>query len=169
MRKAILFLTAVLAFVAPRALADTVTFTCTRDNNNPAPGQPCLVPTPTAPNVTFPTPTLDITWNSQTVDLTLLAGWLDTDSYSWLASNNAFFIFDNSVTSGPGSVSSPVITMLPPDPSGFGLSETGDLSFKPGGGGVPMPEPGSSVLLLLGIGIALVMRKRIGQRLPQGS
>jgi hypothetical protein len=34
---------------------------------------------------------------------------------------------------------------------------------------VPAPEPSSVALMLLGVGLVFVMRKRIGQRLPQAS
>ena len=34
---------------------------------------------------------------------------------------------------------------------------------------VTTPEPSSAGLMLLGVGLVLLMRKRIGQRLPQAS
>src|SRR5271163_3246011 len=79
------------AIVAPSVRADTVTFTCTGESG----GGPCLVAVPTAPDVTFPGPTLDITWAGQTFDITLPSDWADTDSYFWGASNDFFGIGDN--------------------------------------------------------------------------
>jgi len=119
-------LTTAITIAPPRAQADAVVFTCTGDNNT---GGPCLVATPTAPNVTFPGPTLDTTWNSQTVDVTLPTAWKDTDSFSWLASNNGFFIFDDSLNGI--STYGAVTTALPPTSGGTPLSETGNLSFAP--------------------------------------
>ena len=88
MRKTMWMIFALLlgAIVAPCARADSVTFTCVATAY-----VSCPVAAPTAPNVTFPSPTLDITWDSQTVDITLLSGWLDTDSYSWFESNNSAY------------------------------------------------------------------------------
>jgi hypothetical protein len=39
------------------------------------------------------------------------------------------------------------------------------LTFTP----VTAPEPSSVTLMLAGVGLVLVMRKRIGRRLPQAS
>jgi hypothetical protein len=162
------------AIVAPCVRADTVTFTCTGDNNNGMPTPPfygpCLVAVPTAPNVTFPSPTLDITWDSQSIDIPLPVAWPDDDSYSWFASDNFFFIFNNSPMASPGSVSADAITNLPPVSSGFGLSEFGTLTFTPGSGTVAAPEPNTVTLMLIGIGLLgliMMMRKRTARGLPQ--
>ena len=49
-------------------------------------------------------------------------------------------------------------------PSGFAKTE-GTYTLTP----VGAPEPSSVALMLLGVGLVFVMRKRIGQRLPQAS
>jgi hypothetical protein len=49
------------------------------------------------------------------------------------------------------------------DPTGFVLE--GDIVTST----VATPEPSSVALMLLGVGLVFVMRKRIGQRLPQAS
>lgn len=96
------------AIVAPCARADSVTFACVATEF-----VSCTVAAPTAPDVTFPSPTLVITWDSQTFDLTLLSGWLDTDSFSWFESNEMFIISDISqplsfsVSFGPINTNSP--------------------------------------------------------------
>ena len=142
MRKALWIGTALFLFAAivtPCAKADSVTFTCTGDNNNSTgPGLgPCLEATPTAPDVTFQGPTLEISWytaaNPSPIAVKLMSTWKDTDKYSWLASNSMFFIFDDSILDSFG-VSNAADTTLP---SGAGLSETGTLMFNPGTG-VPL-------------------------------
>ena len=168
MRKAMWVILAALlvAVAAPFARADSVTFVCTNDNQNPGDGPPCLVAAPTAPDVTFSTSgtTLDITWNSQTFDITMPGDWNAPDSFGWLSSNGIFLIFDNSHPFDP-QPNVPVNDLLP----GFNnLSEQGTFSFAAG----PVtnaPEPGTSALMLLGIGLVLVMRKRITRGLQQAS
>ena len=157
MRKAMwMILTLLLgAIVAPCARADSVTFTCVATEF-----VPCVAP-PTAPDVTFPSPTLDITWDSQTFDLTLPSGWLDTDSFSWFASNNLFFINDTSLGLSPPVEAS--INTNSPDVN----DESGTLTFTPATAATP--EPGTSALMLLGIGLILLVGKRIARGLPQAT
>jgi hypothetical protein len=163
MRKSLWVISTLLLFVAivapcARSGSITVKFTCTGDNNS---GGPCLEATPTAPNVTFQGPTLEITWytaaNPSPIAVTLMSTWLATDKYSWLASNDGFFIFDDSHPFDPG-VFGAANTYLP----GFGgLSETGTLSF---GQSSATPEPSS--LLLFGtslLGLVPFRRKLFGR------
>jgi PEP-CTERM motif len=180
MRKTLWIVPALLIFatvVAPCVRADTVTFTCTGDNNveNPSPPPfqgPCVEATPIAPDVTFPGPTLEISWytaaNPNPIDITLpsTSNIVDTAVYYWLASNSGFFIFD-SLGNGIGYAAAD--TTLPADaplPNGTtGLSETGTLTFT--SGSVATPEPGTITLMLIGIALVLVMRKRIARGLPR--
>ncbi len=162
----------VAAIVAPSVRADTVTFTCPGDPTNPAAGNPCFVAAPTAPDVTFSTlgTTLDITWNSQTFDLTLPGDWSDTDAnVVWGASNGEFIAYDPERIIDPeGNFEPEPFTLINTSlPNGAGISEGGPLTFTPGT--VAAPEPGTSVLMLLGIGALLVTRKRIGRGLPKAA
>jgi hypothetical protein len=136
------------AIVAPCVRADSVSFTCTL----------CQVPAPTAPDVTFSGPTLDITWNSQTFDLVLPAGWLDSNSFVWLASNGQFIIFDTTLPGDP-SVDVAINTTGPGNLGG--LTDSGKLVFTTGT--APMPEPDAGGLMLIGLGLLglmMVMRNR---------
>jgi hypothetical protein len=145
------------------ARADTTysaTFTC---------NSPCTS-TPTSPGVTFPTapgPTapFSVTWDNITFNnFQLLSGNLPTDSYRWQASGD--FI-------GYGG---PIFALIDsrtgdtyPEFGNLSLSnsasDTGMLSFTP----VATPEPSSVVLLLAGIGLVFVMRKRWALGLQQPS
>ena len=153
MRKALWFIPVLfllLAIVTPCARADSVTFTCTAM---------CLAPVPTAPDVTFPSPTLDITFDSQTLDLTLPGYDVDTDSFNWFTSNNLFIVADNDQLYGQGSSVA--------DNSEAVEDEGGVLLFTTAPASTP--EPGTVTLMLLGIGLVLVMRKRIGLCHSQGT
>jgi hypothetical protein len=72
---AVLCLAFALCFAAPNAHADSysATFTVTVG----------LAPLPTALDVTFPSPTLDITWQGAAFAITLPSSSLSTDSYIW--------------------------------------------------------------------------------------
>jgi hypothetical protein len=154
MRKALWFIPVLfllLAIVTPCARADSVTFTCTAM---------CLAPVPTAPDVTFPSPTLDITFDSQTLDLTLSSEDVDTDAFTWFTSNNQFIISDNNVLGFMG-------TSGVADNSEEVEDEGGALLFTPATASTP--EPGTVTLMLVGTGLVLVMRKRIGLCHSQGT
>jgi hypothetical protein len=115
-------------------------------------------------------PIADITesWLFATLPLSLSAGDKPTDSYTWdnvLTFADPFFIiisleiFDN--TTGDFTANSAEFIG---SPQGF-VEDTGVLTFTP----VATPEPSSLVLMLAGVGLVFVMRKPIGQRLPQVS
>ncbi len=162
MRKLLWIILAVLAVLfvaigAPNAHADTfpATFTCTGT----------CVSVPTAPDVSFPSPTtLTENWNTFTFAVGLLSGSAPSDAYIWqnqLAPvptipgtlSVSFLIFDTTrgSTSGAGFF---VASALSPQ------LDSGVLSFA-------VPEPSSVALMLAGIGFLRVMRKRFAQGLHQ--
>ena len=161
MRKTIWMILALLlgAIVAPRVRADSVTFTCTPDC-------PVGVAVPTAPNVTFPSPALVISFDNQTLDLTLPSQDLDTDTYTWFTSNNLFIISDTNQVFDLGANVA--------DDSGGNV--VGDAVVEDMGGtltftssAVPSPEPGTITLMLVGMGLVLLMRKRFARGLPRAA
>ena len=163
MRKMMWMILALLlgAVVAPCVRADSVTFTCTAE---------CLAAVPTAPDVTFPSPALVISFDNQTLDLTLPSYDLDTDTYTWFTSNNFFIISDTSQTSEfdlGGDVADDSGGNNPGDAVVEDMG--GNLSFNNTTPPVSTPEPGTVTLMLVGIGLVLVMRKRIGLRHSQGT
>ena len=154
---------AVLGLVAsaPVAHADTFapTFTCTA----------CFNPTtaPTAPDVTFPSPTmLDIDLDGLLFAITLPSGSLPGDKYIWSASTTCslitflcsvgFFIVDLTQNTQPGDTvdNLPFSTLV---------IAGGDLTFT---SVAAAPEPSSLALIPLGLGALLVMRKRMGHNRP---
>jgi hypothetical protein len=165
MRKALwMILTLLLgAIVAPCVRADSVTFTCTADC-------PTGVAVPTAPNVTFPSPELVISFDNQTLDLTLPSYDLDSDSYTWFTSNNEFIISDTSQTTHFDLGADVADDSGGNDPGDVVVEDmTGNLSFNNTTPPVPTPEPRTVTLMLVGIGLVLVMRKRIARGFPQAA
>jgi hypothetical protein len=173
MRKSLWIILAALfvAIGAPTASADAMhqaTFTCYPE--------PC-VSVPTAPDITFPSQTLDITLLGAFFSVTLNSSDLPDDNYVW----NLQFkdstghggpaipeIAISDVTNGTagdvGQTSDPLI--------GSSTNEEGCLTFTstcrlPTPPPVSTPEPGTPSLMLVGFGLVLVMRKRIAQGLPQ--
>jgi hypothetical protein len=166
MRKSLLILVTLLMVVvaAPNAYSDSSppTFTC---------NVPCTS-VPTAPNVTFPSPTLDITWDTVSVDIPLIFPDAASDAYTWSAA-----IVDDSVGPGGGfeftlldvttgnffpGFPPIILAVAPPN-----ASDSGTLSFT--SSVAATPEPSSVAFMLIGIGLLFVMWKRIGQGLQQGS
>jgi hypothetical protein len=157
----ILALGLILAIGASSAQADTSTptFACTTCSN-----------IPTAPDVTFPSPSIQMSWDNITDFLTLASGDLPTDTYTWSNSLSIstqgpevadYFLSITDVTTGDFAAALGSIGIDDPFFSGF--TDSGTLTFStPGGGGGgtnPVPEPGSIVLLLAGISTMLATRK----------
>lgn len=137
---------------APNARADsyTPTFTCT--------GTCSTAGLPTAPDVSFPSPTeITITWgNAQPLTFTDLGE--PTDSYTWFdqTSVNDGEVVENAYVDD-------VTTNEFQSHTGFAFDspvgqETGTLTFSPASAATPEPSP--AILLLLGAGLIFLMRKR---------
>jgi hypothetical protein len=146
MRKSFWIVLALLVAGAPVAHADSFAATFTGG--------------PTAPDVTFPSPTLTISFDGSTFSITLPSADLPTDQYTWSKApsvcgvcGTAFVITDqttNMATSGGGSISTE--------------GASGDLTFTPLT--APAPEPSSLALIPVGLGALLVMRRRMGHSRP---
>ena len=157
MRKSLWIMLAVLVVaVAPVAHADSFSVTFTSFGLNP-------VPPPTAMDVTFPSPTLDITWQGSAFTFTFPANFLPGDQYGWSSTQMGFFTAFMTIDDSTQSqkINSNSVFMLP----GF-VFDDGSLTFTPT---TAAPEPSSIALMLLGVGLVFGMRKRIGQGLPQAS
>lgn len=118
---------------------------------------PCLLPT--APEVTFPSPTtmtVNLFGLSQLV--IIASGYLPGDTYTWIANrliedphSPPVLIFDYGDLT-QGTASRPLTCESTPDLS------CGQFTFVPVA--TATPEPISLALVLSGIGLVLVMRKR---------
>jgi hypothetical protein len=108
--------------------------------------------TPTAPDVMFPSPTLNISWQGFDFTIVFPSAWQPGDQYSWGSSHTLGMgnISVANLTLG-GSVDSNAVVV----PNTFGLN-SGLVTFTP----VGAPEPSSLALLPLGLGALLLMRKR---------
>jgi hypothetical protein len=157
MRKSLWIMLAVLlvAVGAPNAHADSFSVTFTS-----------FGPPPTAMDVTFPSPTLDITWQGTAFTFAFPSSFLPGDQYFWTstaaftgAGITVFMTIDDNTQSA--EINSNIV-LVPP---GFAI-DAGSLTFTPT---TAAPEPSSVGLMLLGLGLVFVMRKRIGQGLPQAS
>lgn len=160
MRKTLWLIPVLLLFVAigaPNAHADLFhpTFTCTGT---------CSVAPPTAPNVSFPSPTsITETWFvigvfTAPISLTLPATDSPADIYQWQNTNDILatppFITLKITDLNNGVVTSVTETF---NVSFARFTDSGNLTFT------PVPEPGTVSLMLLGIGLVAAMRKRIAQ------
>jgi hypothetical protein len=151
MRKALWIIPVVLLFAArgaPSAHADeyTATFTCS--------SAPC--DTPTAPDVSFPSPTsINVTWDGVLFALTLVSPDMATDAYTWGACSVSCVNFPNEssfqindLTDGSNAqLFGPDAPTPPPQAGQLPGYNAGSLSFSV----VAAPEPSS--LLLLGSGL----------------
>lgn len=171
MKKLLCFVPALLLFAtigAPNARADsyTPTFICERTN------QPCAGIT--APNTSFPGPTdLTITVaDLGTFTINLSSSDSATDSYSWTYASNefpihglyqgAFAITDgNTRLENFEDFSSPTPLLYSDD------ALQGSLTFSPASAAAP--EPPGGLLMLLGAGLIVLLRKRFAVLLPRAA
>lgn len=175
MKKLLSVVPALLLFAmigAPNARADsyTITFTCPGPSANPAEFCPESGTPPSAPDVSFPDPTLNVTnLDGSVYDVTLPAVDSPTDTYTWQWSTNG----DPFITqSGPQWVDTLYVTDLTTgilnqvslqggpdvpftDPA---FTAYGPLTFSLVSD--PAPEPAAVILMLLGVGLIVLMRRR---------
>ena len=142
---------------APVAHADTFTptFTCTSG---------CTTP-PTAPDVTFPSPALTITFQGLTFDFDFLpSSNLPGDDYTWAATLDCGKIICLASISTTDVSAATTVQSIPPvfvHMPDFNVG-SGDLTFT----SVTAPEPSSLLLAFPGLGALLLMRKRMGHNNP---
>src|SRR5260370_42548987 len=152
-----------IAFLgAPSAHADSYTpnFTCTGT---------CAVAPPTAPDVSFPSPAIMETWfvvgvYIPPIALALPATDSPTDTYTWSNTNDILatppFVSLTITDITTGAVTSVTETY---NVSFARFTDSGNLTFT------AVPEPGTVSLILIGIGLVFVMRKRIAWGLRQAT
>jgi PEP-CTERM motif len=145
-------LTLIAAIGAPTAHASmyTPTFTCTGT----------CVSVPTAPDVSFPSPTsITVTWDSAVFVVSLASPDLPTDTYGWHGNNINYPVIDIAdATTGTSAIA------IGTGPAGS-ADEIGGLSFT----ALSTPEPSSFALMLAGVGLLFVMRKRLATSVQQAS
>ena len=131
---------------------------------------PAIIPT-AAPDVTFPFADLQFTWESTNFGFYNVVGvggvfFNPNDVYQWFGSTNGSNFADFSITDlTTGSVDA-YRTMDCFACIGTNVhSDFGPLTFAP----VTTPEPSSVALMLAGLGVLLVTRKRWAEGLQQAS
>jgi len=139
------------AIVAPNAWADSfdASFTCTSS----------CASVPTDPFVWFPSPTIPILFFSENFTITLGSFDSPTDQFTWdVGTNSGGWYFQiNDLTNNTFD-------------NGPTCNFDGSHDAPYGAGGVnfdSVPEPSSVALLLLGVGIVFVARKRTARGLAQ--
>ena len=155
--KLCLCLVCTLFFAVPYVHADsyTPTFDCSRG---------CNAAPPTAPDVTFPSPTLMVLFGGVTWDFTLPAVDLPGDTYLW-------GMFDSCI--GDSFVDTFVIVDVTTNETEQSAVDTTTAPF--GAGNLTFnlvtatPEPSSVALTLLGIVVVPLVRKRTRQSVQQAS
>lgn len=152
MRKSlwIFFVAAILAICAPYAQADSYTPTFTSFQAVLSLG----LGTPTAPGVTFPSPSLTVTFDGLTFDVPALSSSdASGDPYGWGVDSQCAFPAGCSVEFGIVDIANNNLLSLSPSvfTTDLRLSEpavAGLLTFTP----VATPEPNSLSLVLAGLG-----------------
>jgi hypothetical protein len=158
----VVFVVAIGVSSAQAATTFTPVFTCPSG----------CVDTPTAQDVSFPSPSIFEQWANVGDVIFLAAGDQPSDTYTWINSiipdpNPALGDYVLSITdvttgdspfaSGTAGVGGPIFT-------GFG--DSGTLTFSPSGGTTPgVPEPSTWAMMLvgfLGLGFAFRQSRRMG-------
>jgi hypothetical protein len=176
-------LLAALFCAAPYAYADSYTpnfdcvLGCTNGGNPPI----TLAMPPTAPDVTFPSLFLAVTFEGTlgggapahlTFDITLSALDLPGDSYTWGVASDCKAVGMEETACFAGMQISDATTGVQSSGASVELGTTplneasGDLTFNLV---TATPEPSSLALVLLGMTVVPLMRKRKGQGLPKTS
>jgi len=151
---AVVCLVFALSFAAPSAHADTFTPVF---NTTGCFAGPCLLPT--APDVTFPSPTtMTVTLFGLSELVIIPSGFLPGDTYTWVANrliedphSPPLLIFDFGDVNN-GTASGPPTCQSTPDFS------CGQFTFVPVA--TATPEPTSLALILSGAGLVFAIRKR---------
>lgn len=177
MKKLLCVVSGLLLFAmigAPNAHADsyTPTFNCTVQFSSDF-GCYYVPNGYTAPAVSFPSPTVQLTVNNELYDLTLPVGDAPTGVYTWhFGEGNGALVFPYGITLyGDLGIDDLTTGMesFASDFLGYGfappLEGEGALTFSPVSSAAP--EPASVFLMLLGAGLILFMRKRFIMRTPR--
>lgn len=145
--------------VTPRAHADSyadASFTCATS----------CVDVPADPLVTFPGPTIPVSFFGQNFDVTLDPSDQGTDTYTWgVGSNGSSWDFVITDTTDGKSDTSPWFG----DGSNGKPYGYGSVCFTPPPPCVSTPEPSSASLLLLGVGLAFLAWRFMGRSHPQAA
>ena len=161
---AVLCLVFALSFAAPNAHADsfTPTFTCTQ-----AGGCTFL---PTAPDVSFPSPAIMlVSWDTFLFSFNFAnTGAAPTDGFTWTATYDPSTLTATFDVTDPVAVLKNQVQQLQSQTNQLtGAGGRGALSFS--AAATPIPEPSSLVLMLSGVGLVFVMRKRWASGLQSAS
>lgn len=174
MKKLLCVVPALLLFAmigAPNARGDsyTPTFSCEGPSYEPYLTCPEFGAPPTAPDVAFPSPTIDVSTrptfpSSPVFDITLASADLPTDVYFWgidtgqePCSSGLCWVSTFGITDQTTGLTDSMIEQGVSfgDPT-YGLR--GSLTFSPVSAATPEPPP--VILMLLGVGLLLMIRKR---------
>jgi hypothetical protein len=156
MRKSLWIIALLLAATcAPNALADSfdATFTCASS----------CASVPTDPLVTFPSPTVPVSFFSENFNITLNQWDAPTDTFTWqigTISSSWFFEIDDLNTGKHDT--GPSFSFGQGNPAPWG---SGNVNFDC----VYVPEPTSIALLLLGLATVFVAHRRLRHGLVQAN
>ena len=162
MRKSLWIMLAalVVAIGAPRAHADSV-YAISFSGDASVVGSNLLDYNSTS--MEFTTPSLEVMFDGFTITLatTSTSGVSPNDPFTWAIGGGGCDCFA-AITDVSPFVFFPIYLGSVPQAVGF---NGGSVTFT----AVTAPEPSSIALMLLGVGLVFVMRKRIGHGLPQAS